>query len=300
LKDGLSAGGGSVKVAKVSGAYTLIAKLAGCNDTAANPISITVNPLPVASIAATTPATFCNGDSCMMSALPAANGFNYTWYNGNAIIASTTLPFYFTQITGSFKVMITDTSACASKLSATNVKTKQNPIPVATISVTGSTTIPLGGSTKLNASPSAGVTWQWYKDGNTIAGATAKQLIVTSPGNYKLAVTKLGCTGYSANTTITQTITKEIVGTSSAENLFTFNASPNPVTETVTLQVRGIDEVNATVYIIDINGQTISSWLWNSSKNSLKIDMSKFATGIYLIRFKDIEGRTGTVKVMKE
>ena len=300
LKDGLSAGSGNIKVFKLAGVYTVIAKLAGCNDTASNPVTIVVNALPTASVIATTSSTFCAGDSCTISASPAAIGFSYEWHNGNTIVATTTTSDYNALITGTFKVMITDTNSCVSKLSTTSVKTKQNPIPTPTISVTGSTTIAANGSTKLNVMPSSGVTWQWYKDGNMIIGATTKQLIVTSGGNYSVAITKLGCIGYSSPITITQTPAKEIQGTVSTDNLFEFSAFPNPVSEILTLQVRGLEDVNATVYMLDINGQTVGSWLWRSDKNSLKIDMSKLSSGIYLIRYKDAVGRTGTAKVVKE
>jgi hypothetical protein len=300
LKDGTSAGGGNTKVVKLSGIYTVIAKLGTCVDTANNNVNVVVNQLPVASVSALTPITFCIGDSCLIAATPAANGFSYEWHNGTPAISTTSLPYYSALTTGTFKVMITDTNGCVSKLSATSVKTKQNPLPVASISVTGSTTIPLAGSTKLNASPSSGVTWQWYLNGNTIAGATTKQLIVTSGGNYTVAVNKLGCIGFSSPTTIIQTQAKDIQGTSLGDNKFSFTAFPNPVNETLTIEVHCIDDVNAVVYMLDVFGQTVGNWQWKAGKAGLKIDVSTYPSGIYILRYKDSQGRSATTKVVKE
>ncbi len=297
LKDGASAGAGASKVFKLSGVYTVIATLGGCKDTADISATVVVNALPVAAVASITPITFCSGDSCIMNATP-TGGTNYAWINGTVTV-NTTVPTYTSMVTGTYKVVVTDVNGCVSKTSTTSVKTKVNPIPTALISASGSTTISATGNVKLNASPSTGVTWQWSKNGVVISGATTKQYIATTGGSYTVAVTKLGCVGTSAATVVTQTGVKEETGTTnSTEMSFELSAYPNPVNDLLTVNVRGIENVDATIQVMDFNGRLVSHK--EMKQASTTVDMTGFASGVYLIRYKDNDGRTGTIKVTKQ
>ena len=297
LKDGLSAGAGNSKVFKLAGVYTVIAKLSGCADTANTSTTIVVNPLPVASVTSLTPTTFCTGDSCVMAAAP-SGATNYAWING-LVTVNTSTENYVSFITGTYKVVVTDANGCVSKTSTSSVKTKVNLIPTALITALSSTTISATGSVKLNASPSSGVTWQWSKDGNAIAGATTKQYIATSGGSYTVAITKLGCTGTSAATVVTQTGVKEETGTTNSSAMsFELSAYPNPVTDVLTINVQGIENIDGTIQVMDYNGRLMTNKEMKHA--STTVDMTGFASGVYLVRYKDNEGRTGTIKITKQ
>ena len=305
LNNGVSAGSGASKVFKVAGVYSVVATLGGCKDTSNNTVSVVVNPLPVAGITALTPATFCAGDSCTMQATP-AGATTYAWINGTTTVTTSTNT-YATMVAGTFKMMVTDGNGCVSKVTTASVKTKVNPIPVASISASTSTTIAANGSVKLNASPSSGVTFQWFLNGSPISGATTKSYIATAGGDYTVAITKVtsgvGCTGMSAATTVTQTGIKEEAGltsnpTATEEAVFELAAYPNPVSGVLTINVRGIEEVNATVQVMDFNGRVVA--MKEMTTSSTTVDMTGYASGMYLIRYKDAEGRTGTVKINKQ
>ena len=301
LNNGVSAGSGASKVFKVAGVYSVVATLGGCKDTSNNTVSVVVNPLPVAGITALTPATFCAGDSCTMQATP-AGATTYAWINGTTTVTTSTNT-YATMVAGTFKMMVTDGNGCVSKVTTASVKTKVNPIPVASISASTSTTIAANGSVKLNASPSSGVTFQWFLNGSPISGATTKSYIATAGGSYTVAITKTGCTGTSAATTVTQTGVKEEAGvtsnpTATEEAVFELAAYPNPVSVVLTINVRGIEEVNATVQVMDFNGRVIA--MKEMTTSSTTVDMTGYASGMYLIRYKDAEGRIGTIKITKE
>ena len=297
LKDGANAGAGVTKTFKLSGVYTVIATLAGCKDTADNPITILVNPLPIAAISTNDTTTFCTGSSALLNASPSSTGFNFKWYSGTTMIDSSANDTYAAMLTGTYKVVVIDANNCVSKMSLTNVKIKVNPILVPTIAAVGSTTISVSGSVKLNANPSTGVTWQWYKDGNAILGATTKQYIATTGGDYTVAVTKSGCIGTSTATTVTQSGIREVNGNMSDAS-FELTAFPNPVTEKLIVSIKGIEGVDAEIQVIDYAGNLVSTQ--SMKEIQATIDFNHMASGAYLIRYKDKEGRTGTLKVTKD
>jgi hypothetical protein len=231
-----------------------------------------------------------------MTATP-TGGISYSWTNGSNT-ENTTDWNYITSLSGKFKVIVTDSNGCVSKASSNSVVTKANPIPLASINVIGSTTISSTGSVKLNAMPSNGVSWQWYKDGSPIPNATNKQLFVTAGGSYSVAVTKTGCTGYSTEIAIIQTTPKQETGTTSGS--FEIIAYPNPVGDELTVDVTGItNATNATIEVMNSIGQSVTVKEMMSTFNC-QIQTTNWASGIYFVRYKDNEGRTGTIKINKD
>jgi hypothetical protein len=97
-----------------AGIYTIIATSDINNSTATmtGSATITVNPLPIASITASGSTNFCAGDSVLLTATGGGLGTNYLWSTGETtqtIIADTT---------GSYTVVITDANGCSSTSSA--------------------------------------------------------------------------------------------------------------------------------------------------------------------------------------
>ncbi len=79
-----------------------------------------------------------------------------------------------------------------------------NPLPGATITAVGTTTICSGGSVVLNANTGAGYTYQWFLGGSPISGATNFSLLASSAGNYTVTVSSpFGCNSTSVITTVT-------------------------------------------------------------------------------------------------
>ena len=310
-KDGISAGTGASKNFKIAGLYSLVAKLNGCVDTADSTFTIIVNPLPVANIYSQNSPTFCAGDSCVLFASPSL-AQNYEWHNGNTIVANTANPLFAVSVAGTFKVMVRDTNNCVSKISSTSVKTKVNPVPIASITALGSTSISTTGNVKLKALPSLADLYQWYKNGVPITGAISQNFIATLPGNYTVAVTKLGCIGVSATTIVTQTTPKVVQSTSTFnEQNFVLSAYPNPVGDLLNITVSGIEEINGTIQVMDALGKVVKSFsckedanqtTTNNQQSNINCQLStvNWSSGVYLVRYKDDQGRTGTLKVVKE
>ena len=75
--------------------------------------------------------------------------------------------------------------------------------PTASITPQGNTTFCQGGSVVLNASTGTGYTYEWYKDGSIITGATASSYSATQSGNYTLKVINGSCNATSSATAVT-------------------------------------------------------------------------------------------------
>jgi hypothetical protein len=154
------------------------------------------------------------------------------------------------------------------------------------------------GNVKLKASPATGVSIQWYLNGNIITGATNSIYQAFQGGNYTVSITKNSCSGWSSPTTVVQLLPKITNGVTNINGEFELSAYPNPVSDVLTITVVGLDEVNGTIQLMDFSGKLILNKAMNEP--TLLLEMKDLSSGIYFIRYKDDEGRTGTLKVVKE
>lgn len=292
LRDGVSAGSKNNVKASLGGDYVVVAKLSICTDTS-DPLTVTVQPAPPTAITTSDPTTFCSGSSALLQALPAGPLNTYLWTRDGDTLSETGNT-HNALVKGTFKTLVTDENGC-SKWSA-GLKISVNPSPTATITPMGPTTIPSPGSVKLRASNSAGYTWQWFMDGNPIPGATLRDYIATAGGSYTVSITRGSCTSVSSAVDVTQSALKEIRGNTSAPD-FNLSAYPNPVNDQLTIAVNGIEVVNASLYIVDMNGRLVATY--QAYDHTTSISMGNLPVGVYFVRYKDAE-RTGTIKVVKQ
>jgi gliding motility-associated-like protein len=171
-----------------SGNYTVtVMNAAGCTATSA-PVTVTVNPIPVATVTASGPTTFCQGGNVILTAGP-ATGVTYLWSNG------ITTPTITVNTSGNYTVTVTSSSGCSSTSSIVPVTV--NALPLAAISTIGSTTFCQGGSVTLMATPGTSYLWS----GNN---ATTQSNTVSTAGNYTVTVMNAaGCTATSTPVTVT-------------------------------------------------------------------------------------------------
>ncbi len=181
--------------ATAAGTYTVeVTNTNGCKATSAA-TSVTVDPLPTATISSTTPTTFCAGGSVVLNA---SAGSSYVWRNGNTTLSTTTQTLTATT-TGTYTVEVTNANGCKATSIATTVAV--NPLPLATISTTAPTTFCVGGNVVLSAS--AGSSYVW-RNGNTTLNVTTQTLTATAAGTYTVEVTNTnGCKATSAATSVT-------------------------------------------------------------------------------------------------
>ncbi|MBI4929556.1 MAG: gliding motility-associated C-terminal domain-containing protein [Bacteroidetes bacterium] len=135
--------------------YSVIVSNGGCADTTS--ISIGVNPLPTASVTATS-AIICVG-GC--DSLFAFGGNTYVWSSGQSTSSINVCPTADT----TYAVTVTDANGCTASASALI-----NVIPPVNVSVNGITSICAGVSITLTAS--GGGAYSWWNNGATSATIT--------------------------------------------------------------------------------------------------------------------------------
>jgi bacillolysin len=108
-------GGGSAGTTLIS--YT-VSNAAGCVTSATT--MVTVNAVPVATITASGPTTFCPTGSVTLSA-PTGSGLSYQWQSGGADIPGATNSTYFTNTGADYTVVITNANNCSATSAVTTV-----------------------------------------------------------------------------------------------------------------------------------------------------------------------------------
>ncbi|HEY3402543.1 MAG TPA: FG-GAP-like repeat-containing protein [Ohtaekwangia sp.] len=169
----------------------------------------------------------CTGD---MLTITAASGFTtYTWSNG-----ASTNPVTVTASTVALTLQVANGS-CTSPLSDP-LDVIVNSFPVATITPD---------ATQLTASP--GDSFQWYKNGDAIAQATAQFLEynITEYGEYTVDVTENGCT----------TTSDEFIYliTEAEQNNASLKIYPNPFSDQISIELPSTEKTE--VIIVDAFGR---------------------------------------------
>jgi len=173
-------------VATTAGSFTVIVSTASCAATS-NAISVIVNAAPDASVSAAGPLSFCQGGSVELTATTA--GATYQWLNGGANISGATSASFTATATGSYSVVITQ-NGCSSTSAVSAVTS--SPLPSATITPAGSTTVCQGNSVVLNGPSGSGFNYQWSLNGTPVSAATNASFTASTSGNYTLTVTAPG------------------------------------------------------------------------------------------------------------
>jgi len=151
--------------------------------------------MPSNQIYASSNTTICQGDSVM---LYADNGNTYQWKKNGSNVAGAAKPFYYAKSAGTYSCLITN--SCSS-VTSVNIGITVKPLPDASITTSGSTTICKPETVTLNAVAAANRSYQWKRNGVIIPGATASSLVVTQSGYYKVIVTNTntGCSKTTGN-----------------------------------------------------------------------------------------------------
>jgi len=141
--------------------------------------------------------TICSGESATLYA-NAQTGLSYQWKKDGIDIPFANASSYVTGITGSYSVEVSN--SCGDSVSPP-VVVIVNPVPSASITASGSTTICKPESVTLNAEVKANRSYQWKRNGVIVPGATASSLVVTQSGYYKVIVTNTstGCSNTTGN-----------------------------------------------------------------------------------------------------
>jgi hypothetical protein len=180
--------------ANQQGNYVAVVTRNGCSSVS-NTIATTIINLPSANITPSGLTTICQGNPLILQANSGA-GLTYQWRLAGNPIPGANLVDYIPIQSGAYTVVVTNSGGCAAVSSAITVTI--NPLPLATITPQGATTVCAGTNVVLQANAGSGLSYQWYAGNNPISGATSQNLTSSSTGLYKVRVTNsLGCVALS-------------------------------------------------------------------------------------------------------
>ncbi|TAF89974.1 MAG: hypothetical protein EAZ48_01240, partial [Flavobacteriia bacterium] len=211
--------------------YTFTPSSGQCANTAQ--MTVTVNPLPIPTVSANGPLTFCQGSSVVLTA---TGGGTYVWNLNGAVIPNATSSSLTATQAGNYTVTVTNANGC-SATSGVQVLTV-NPLPQPTITASGAVNLCQGQSITLSTGTFDSYLWS--------SGQTSSSITVSTAGTYSVNVTSGGCTGIS-NTIVVTVINDPvatIVGTASvcengAQPNITFTGSNSTAPYTFTYSING-------------------------------------------------------------
>ncbi|MFI5172953.1 MAG: T9SS type A sorting domain-containing protein, partial [Chitinophagales bacterium] len=239
--------------------------------------------------------SFCSGSNVNLTVV-SHTGNSLQWKKNGEDIPGATTENYTATSKGIYTCQTT--SACAFALSEW-IEVEVYKKPNAVITADGPITFCAGESVTLMANLGGGQTYQWYKNGLIISGATSNNYVATTTGNYKCLVTKTvsGCSKQSNPIAVAVTCKGEDENNLNDEDQFIIY--PNPSSETITIVLSGTQLIthHSLLILTDLSGKTISEI--NITSPETEIDISAFPAGIYFVRMK-LEKYTITEKFVKD
>ena len=190
--------------ANTAGSYTLVRTVGACSyvNTArtSNAIVVSVIPLPVSNITVPSSQSLCQGSSIILDGSISTNATTFQWQKDGVNVTNATSSTLTVSQAGAYRLIVTN--SCGSSTSS-EVLINVNPLPAATITTGGSTSICQGSSLILNANTEPGLNYQWKNNGTSIVGATNAIYTATVGGLYTVAVTNSSaCTTTSTATLV--------------------------------------------------------------------------------------------------
>ena len=181
--------------AQSSAWYSVIARNASGCSTVSDSVQVTINPKPTAS----TPSGIlntCGGTATTLSAY-VQPGYTFQWYLNGAADAGHTRDTLKTLTSGTYFYIVSNPTGCKDTSASVMVNIFPKVIPV--IQVDGPTTVCAADSATMEVT-STYSSYQWYQNGNPIAGDTSRTVRVSTLGTNQYTVKVVdnnGCTGTS-------------------------------------------------------------------------------------------------------
>ncbi|MEJ8804490.1 T9SS type A sorting domain-containing protein [Pontibacter sp. H249] len=140
--------------------------------------------------------SICQGGEVQLSAT-AAGATTFSWSPATGLSSATIAnPIASPAQTTTYTVTATNADGCTA---TAQVTVTVNPLPAASITAEGATTICQGGSVMLNANTGSGITgYQWFRNGAEINGATGSSYSAGASGAYTVRTSSGTCTKTSS------------------------------------------------------------------------------------------------------
>jgi gliding motility-associated-like protein len=261
------------------GTYTFTYKIDGvCGLEDIATITLALNDIPLMPV--TDPVTaVCEGTDVQLG-VTAVTGINYQWTGPNGFtsnLANPLLPLAAPEASGTYSVVATSASGCASPPAVVQVTINATPQFI----VQGNTLLCDGQSSGLAVLPvnfdPADVTFTWYQGGVVVPGLTVSAIEIFEPGIYRVDVTRNGCTNFREVTILPNL------------NAFSFDVEAGCVDENYIIAVTNMVGIEPETAQYDWEGPGAFSYSGGPSA-----DITNGATGDYTVTVTSPEGCTVT------
>ena len=255
--------------AGASGSYKVVAKntATGCSDST-QAVDVFVYARPSVSL---TPGdtSFCEGGLVKLEVQSPDTGLVYRWKNGSATIPLASASFLEITQTGAYTVVVGRGTVTGCEDTTNEVDVTVHPLPAADITWDGVT---------LHVTPGH-TSYQWYNNGQGIAGATDSTYIPSTNSGYSVAVTDgNGCSNTSRIYNLTD-IKAGIAGVLSAGT--GVSIYPNPARDIVHIDCA----TPVYVRLTSLDGRTV---LQGAAVRILQLD--GIPPGVYVLAVRDQYG----------
>ena len=236
--------------------YT-VTNISGCS--AFVTYNVTIAPAITGITVVPASATLCHGNMVNMHVATVVAGITYQWLFNGVVIPGATNSGYTADSAGNYSLVISN-GVCNQTITGTVVSNQPNPV----IGFTAPNILYTGSF----------FSYQWYKNGVAIPGATSSTYSEMGAGNYTVVVTDInGCSDTSAVHTIGG-------GTTGINNVAVagIKVYPNPATSILTVDA----PVKVNVSLLGVDGKLLIQ-----QNDAHTINISQLANGMYMIMIYD-------------
>ncbi|MBX7242956.1 MAG: HYR domain-containing protein, partial [Bacteroidia bacterium] len=237
--------------------------------------TVTVSPV---SVNASSNSPVCIGASVNLSASSLSNG-TYQWVGPNNFSSNQQNPLVSNPANGNYIVSFTSSLNPNCNVTDT-VAVTISPLPTPVITQNGTL-----------LSTGTYLTYQWFKNGFAINGATFQTHNATSNGLYSVQVTdQNGCTATSSLINVTNVSITPIIN----DRLSVY---PNPVKDQVSIVLTDL-KPNTFAKLYNALGQTLMTIPLSTEKSD--VGLQTLAKGVYTLEVWENGDRTGIIQLIKE
>ncbi len=240
---------------------------------------------PTVTAFASSATTVCKTDSVELDASVSGSApFTYQWKKyGNNIIGAMTHD-YLAKTSGKYKVEVIDANGC--RRTSNNILVSVLPLPSASITANGATTICEGNSVTLTANSGSGYTYQWKNYSTPLQGAVNQSFGADFTGKFKCLVSNAaGCTRASnAIFVYSFPCPGRLSNDSNGTPEISVSAFPNPSSGKFNIMIDGYNTTLVTIGIYDISGRLVKAD-YSESMPGL-IEVNALPKGVYMIEVK--------------
>lgn len=218
----------------------------------------------------------CPNDSVLLD-----GGFGYSSYKWSTGASS---QFIYAKNPATYTLTVTRNGFCDSTVVSVDVTLVSAP----------NTAFTKSGNTLVATQQGAGISYTWFLNGNPIPSSNTATLTITQSGNYSLEVDNGTCRARSAAQAI-------LVGITDIGAEIGLMVAPNPAINFINVMFSLSRQELVSISIFDMNGKRVmqESHKLQSGDNTLPIDVSQLASGIYTLGLQTADG-FARVKISKK